>query len=211
MMQFGLVSLDTGLTWKGPYDNTTAYVLNDAVLGADGNSYKAIASTTGNAPPNASFWALLPPMPLESIQAIMVELVDSKGKTVVNWSYSLGAAQTSGTLVINTKYLITEYHSPDDFMNVGAAANLLGQAFKATGTNPTAWAALSKLQKMNESAGLLLSLGMLQMELLGADTAKLNGTYEVRIKLSVTDPMYIVTGAQTDVLCLPDVLKVTPC
>lgn len=48
-----------GITWRGVYSNATAYAVNDAVSFTDGASYICIAPTTGNAPPNASFWNLI--------------------------------------------------------------------------------------------------------------------------------------------------------
>jgi hypothetical protein len=41
--------------WKGSYSGATAYVVDD-VVESSGSSYICIAATTGNAPPNASYW-----------------------------------------------------------------------------------------------------------------------------------------------------------
>ena len=41
--------------WKGAYDNSTAYTVDDIVSSA-GISYICTAATTGNTPPNASYW-----------------------------------------------------------------------------------------------------------------------------------------------------------
>lgn len=46
------------ITWKGAYDNGTAYVVNDAVS-YNGSSYICIASTTGNLPTNDTYWNLM--------------------------------------------------------------------------------------------------------------------------------------------------------
>jgi hypothetical protein len=62
----GLTRIDaTKQTWgtpspKGAYNGATAYVTNDVVT-SGGVHYIAIASTTGNAPPNATYWAVLLP------------------------------------------------------------------------------------------------------------------------------------------------------
>ena len=45
---------------KGAYSGATAYVANDAVT-SSGVHYIAIASTTGNAPPNVTYWSVLLP------------------------------------------------------------------------------------------------------------------------------------------------------
>ena len=41
--------------WKGAYDNSTAYTVDD-IVSSGGVSYICTAATTGNAPPNASYW-----------------------------------------------------------------------------------------------------------------------------------------------------------
>jgi len=41
--------------WRGAYSGATAYVVDD-VVESSGSSYICIAATTGNAPPNASYW-----------------------------------------------------------------------------------------------------------------------------------------------------------
>ncbi len=46
---------------------------------------------------------------------------------------------TSGTLLVGKKYLISNYVAGDDFTNVGAAYNVTGVVFEATGTTPTTW------------------------------------------------------------------------
>ena len=40
--------------WKGAYDNSTAYTVDDIVSSAVFHTYAM--DTTGNAPPNASYW-----------------------------------------------------------------------------------------------------------------------------------------------------------
>ena len=44
--------------WKGSYSGATAYVVDD-VVESGGNSYVCIAATTGNTPPNATYWELM--------------------------------------------------------------------------------------------------------------------------------------------------------
>jgi roadblock/LC7 domain-containing protein len=51
----------------------------------------------------------------------------------------IGYSQTSGSLVIGIRYIITTYVAEDDFTNVGAASNATGVVFTATGTTPTVW------------------------------------------------------------------------
>src|SRR5210317_837826 len=53
MAQIDLGSIK--FNWKGAYSGATAYVVDD-VVESSGSSYICIAATTGNAPPNASYW-----------------------------------------------------------------------------------------------------------------------------------------------------------
>ena len=48
----------SGLNWRGNYDNSTAYAVNDGV-GNNGVSYICTAVTTGNEPPNATYWDVM--------------------------------------------------------------------------------------------------------------------------------------------------------
>ena len=44
--------------WKGAYNNSTAYVVDDVVSSA-GNSYICILASTGNAVSNATYWSIM--------------------------------------------------------------------------------------------------------------------------------------------------------
>ena len=44
--------------WKGAYSGATAYVVDD-VVESGGNSYVCILASTGNTPPNATYWELM--------------------------------------------------------------------------------------------------------------------------------------------------------
>ena len=44
--------------WQGAYNGATAYAVDD-VVSSSGSSYVCIAATTGNAPPNATYWELM--------------------------------------------------------------------------------------------------------------------------------------------------------
>lgn len=48
----------SGLNWLSDYNGATTYVVDDAVY-QNGSSYVCILSTTGNAPPNGTYWTLL--------------------------------------------------------------------------------------------------------------------------------------------------------
>jgi hypothetical protein len=56
MAQIDLGSIK--FNWKGSYSGATAYVVDD-VVESSGSSYICIAATTGNAPPNATYWELM--------------------------------------------------------------------------------------------------------------------------------------------------------
>jgi len=44
--------------WQGAYNGATSYSVDD-VVESGGNSYVCIAATTGNTPPNATYWELM--------------------------------------------------------------------------------------------------------------------------------------------------------
>lgn len=56
------------------------------------------------------------------------------------------APQTSGTLTVGKRYVITDFNAGDDFANVGAV-NETGAVFAATGTTPTTWTNASILNE----------------------------------------------------------------
>jgi hypothetical protein len=56
-----MATIDLGkikIVWKGTYSGGTAYVIDEAVVHS-GTSYICIANTTGNAPPNGTYWNVL--------------------------------------------------------------------------------------------------------------------------------------------------------
>jgi|9_EtaG_2_1085328.scaffolds.fasta_scaffold24788_3 hypothetical protein len=56
-----MATIDLGkikIVWKGTYAGGTAYVVDEAVV-HNGTSYICIANTTGNAPPNNTYWNVL--------------------------------------------------------------------------------------------------------------------------------------------------------
>jgi hypothetical protein len=56
MAQIDLGSIK--FNWKGSYSGATAYVVDD-VVESSGSSYVCILASTGNAPPNATYWELM--------------------------------------------------------------------------------------------------------------------------------------------------------
>lgn len=56
-----MATIDLGrikFKWQGAYNGATAYVVDD-VVESGGASYVCIAATTGNTPPNATYWELM--------------------------------------------------------------------------------------------------------------------------------------------------------
>jgi len=56
-----MATIDLGkikMVWRSAYNNATAYTIDDAVS-YNGTSYICIAATTGNTPPNATYWNVL--------------------------------------------------------------------------------------------------------------------------------------------------------
>ena len=56
-----MATIDLGkikMVWRGAYNNATAYTIDD-VVSLNGTSYICIAATTGNTPPNATYWNVM--------------------------------------------------------------------------------------------------------------------------------------------------------
>ena len=105
MAQIDLGSIK--FNWKGSYSGATAYVVDD-VVESSGSSYICIAATTGNAPPNATYW----------------ELMSNKGTDGTDLTTTL---TTQGDLV---------YYNGSALARLGAGTS--GQALltQGTGANP---------------------------------------------------------------------------
>ena len=147
----------------------------------------------------------------------ILAVVDGRTVTLSNNATATGTAlsftivaRVPPSLTIGFSYIIANYVSGDNFSNVGAPSNTQGQIFIATGTTPTVWTT-SKLYQVSQSSNFVLQAGLFLAELLPTDSANLNGIYELQIKIASLDNIYISTGAQTDVLCIPNALQVTPC
>jgi len=210
LIEFSLYKASSGWTYRGLYDSGTAYVIDDVVQGSDDIIYHCILGTTGNDPPNATYWEVAPSIPVTDVRFIYADLFKD-GIVGPSWNYASGSTQTNGTLVVGRKYIIATYNSGDDFTNVGAASNATGVIFIATGDTPATWTNSSVLNWMNSGPSVGLTDGLLVLELLYADSAKLDGLYELRLFLSTTDTDYIASLAQTDAICYPDAIDVTPC
>lgn len=211
MIETPLYVLAVGLTWKGPYNNATAYVIDDAVLGDDEIGYHCILASTGHAPPNATYWTALPAQPASAIKSIVLEVLKTGKAPVATWTYQREIQFLVGPLSVGTSYIIFHFVSGDDFTNVGAASNTEGIIFVATGTAPTTWTHGSILYRVTYPPTFVLSNGLFKAELLASSTVDMSGLYELRTRLQIDDTLYISSGAQTDVLCLDDVINVTPC
>jgi hypothetical protein len=171
-LNFDLYAMIDPGQWKNQYDNTATYVVNDVIV--QGNvaaqqrgmfvaalrsdqatqniAYKNILTTSGNPPPNVTYWTPIDALLSANITGIFLEL-QSSGSTRVSWQYQFVGTVitqppvlTSGLLVVGTEYKILSYVSSDDFTNVGAASNATDVVFTATGTTPTTWTNSSQLQ-----------------------------------------------------------------
>lgn len=83
MAQIDLGSIK--FNWKGSYSGATAYVVDD-VVESSGSSYICIAATTGNAPPNATYWELM------SQKGIDADLLNISGTVQGDIYYNNGSA-----------------------------------------------------------------------------------------------------------------------
>src|SRR5207253_6674943 len=152
---------------------------------------------------------------------------------------TVGAALTSGTLVVGLIYRIDTFVTGDDFTNVGASANANTIEFTATGTTPTVWTHASQLQQITKvpiaaadianceviarqgrsllkswdktSAQMLITEGLVRLEVLKTITANWLGAVEFTVSPSFVEADYFSSGAQTDVACFPYLLTVTSC
>lgn len=214
ILQFSLLDLPPGDVWKGVWDEDAAYVVGDAVY-QFGSAYENILAATGAGqdPSNATYWTVLSSgIVAADVKSALVELVDSTHKVKVSWSFAtVGDVLTSGTLVVGARYRIALYNSADDFTNAGADSNTTGVIFVATDDTPTTWASSSELQQIVAPSNVFIEDGAVQVELLAADTVNLQGVFEVRISVSLLDPVYIGSGAQTEVFCLEDAIAITSC
>jgi hypothetical protein len=213
LFRFALMNMADGLTWKGAWAIGTAYVIDDVVVDNE-IAYVSVLGGTGHQPPNLTYWDVLPAVPLDQIISIKVELVHTVSNVLtsaVSWLYRIiGDQLTTGSLVSGRQYLIVSYGAGDDFANVGADSNAEDVIFTATGATPADWSNGSVLQRVEKPANLSIADGFLEFELLSEDSVDLDDTFEVRYTLTVKDATF-PSGGQTDVLCQPDVLAITPC
>lgn len=86
MAQIDLGSIK--FNWKGSYSGATAYVVDD-VVESSGSSYICIAATTGNAPPNATYWEQMSAKGTDGTDA---DLLSISGTTQGDIYYNNGSA-----------------------------------------------------------------------------------------------------------------------
>ncbi len=93
---------------------------------------------------------------------------------------------TSGTLTVDTWYIIDNYVAGDDFTNVGGT-NATGVSFKATGTTPTVWTNSSEL---SDSEIILSIEGYMESEAGSSYFFRMSSTanFSLRANVGVTAP-----------------------
>jgi hypothetical protein len=91
------------------------------------------------------------------------------------------------------------------------ASNAAGVIFTATGDTPTTWTHGTILYQVQFPPNFTLTAGLFQAELMASDTVALSGLFELRITIASEEAMYIASGAQSDVLCIEEAIKITPC
>jgi len=102
----------TSFTWRGEYATTTAYVTNDVVQ-YNGTSYICISDTTGNAPPNASYWELMAAKGTDGAGTISTA---SNGLTALSGDVKLGGSLSSATTIQLSNYnLVFNLDGTGDF------------------------------------------------------------------------------------------------
>jgi len=73
------------LNWKGAYNSSTAYVVDD-VVSHNGSSYVCILASTGNAPTNATYWEQM------SAKGVDADLINISGTVQGDLYYNNGSA-----------------------------------------------------------------------------------------------------------------------
>ena len=94
-----------GVNWLGTWSGATTYAIRDAVAYL-GSSYYAIASSTNQAPPNASFWNLLAEKGANGTGAGSVTSVDVSGGTT-GLTTSGGPVTSAGTITLAGTLAVT--------------------------------------------------------------------------------------------------------
>lgn len=104
------------------------------------------------------------------------------------------ALQTSGPLVVGTKYIITDFNAGDDFTNVGAASNATGVSFIATGTTPTVYAngsTLNVLTQMTFLGAKPYQIGSAEIYGRGINTSGVYGYQFTIVHETVLTPFFL--------------------
>lgn len=87
-----------GINWLGTWSNATTYAIRDAVA-YNGSSYYAIAISTNEAPPNATYWNLLAEKGTDGSGSGSVTSVDVSGGTT-GLTTSGGPVTSAGTITL---------------------------------------------------------------------------------------------------------------
>ena len=102
--------------WKGAYAGGTAYTVDDIVINA-GSSYICTAATTGNAPPNATYWDSY------SVGSDLSTISGLAANDLLYWNGSAFARTAIGTagqgLKVNSGASAYEFGSSGYLLNVG--------------------------------------------------------------------------------------------
>lgn len=117
LIRLGLFIIAPGLVDKGEWDVATAYVVDDVVT-HNYVGYKCILNHTGQEPPNATYWELLPIVNVADIISIGIALKNDKGENAVTWLYLTGGPNPSNVTLIDGQLTI-------ELLNIDSI-NLLG-------------------------------------------------------------------------------------
>jgi len=128
-LNFDIYAFPNGGSWKGQYNNSQAYVANDVVVPtvsiasarSKGSSlavlranptvseaaYVCILGTTGNAPPNVTYWTPLTPISSANVETVFLEFLTAGGKGLLTWLYRWGSPLNVGLLDGLLKFELT--------------------------------------------------------------------------------------------------------
>lgn len=130
-----MATIDLGrikFKWQGAYSASTAYVVDD-VVESGGSSYVCILATTGNAPPNATYWELM---------------ADGGSPTTTQGDIIVRGASNDGRLAIGTAGQALKVNSSGNGLEYGTAGGII-QMKQVEKTDRQSWNSTSEVQATN--------------------------------------------------------------
>lgn len=113
--------------WQGAYNGATAYTVDD-VVESGGSTYVCIAATTGNTPPNATYWELM------SQKGIDADLINISGTVQGDIYYNNGSAIARLAPGTSGNFLKTQGSGANPIWDAAGGGLQSMQVFTSSGT-----------------------------------------------------------------------------